>query len=176
MTITPPTSIKTEPFKFTKPEQDRLADAAAELARLDGLLDKVVHIKSVLDAAAADFASGKITISEAVGLLGASGDSTARAELEGKLRRPVKAAIKNTVAAVADLVDKARHHHVSELASKAATLEKSERATAADFGVDADDFQPSDLLLGLREQHRRATADAMQPAGRESLNGLLATL
>lgn len=172
--FTPPTSIKTAPFKFTKPEQDRLSAASDELARLDGLLGDIVRIKSVIDTAAEDYAAGKITTREAIGLLGASGDSLKRAEIESKLRKPLKAALRNTVASVSDLIDKSRNHHVSELARMAGELEKGERATLEPLGMSQEDFEPSLILLGIREQWRRAKADSAQPPARDSLNRVLA--
>jgi hypothetical protein len=174
--FTPPTSIKTAPYKFTAPEKQRLSDAAAELARLDGLLEDLVRIKTVIDGAADDFASGKITTREAIGLLGCSGDSHKRAEIERKLRQPLKAALRATVGSVADLIDKARQHHVGELESKARELESNERGILDGLGVDQEDFQPSALLLGIREQWKRAKADAGQPPARDALNRLLAAL
>ena len=171
--FTPPTSIKTAPFKFTAPEKQRLSAAKDELQRLDGLLGEIVEIKTVIDRAAEDFAAGKITIREAVGLLDAAGDSAARAELEGKLRRPIKAALKATVAAVADLVDKSRNHHVAELESKAKQIESSERGAIDGLGIGQEDFTASLLLLGIQEQWRRAKADALQPPARDALNRVL---
>ena len=172
--FTPPTSIKTSPIKFTAPEKQRLSAAKDELQRLDGLLGEIVEIKSVVDHAAEDFAAGKITIREAVGLLDAAGDSARRAELESKLRRPVKIAIKATVAAVADLVDKSRLHHVSELARMAGDLEKGERAALEPLGMSQEDFEPSLILRGIQEQWRRAKGDAAQPPARDALNRVLA--
>ena len=172
--FTPPTSIKTAPFKFTKPEQDRLSAAAAELARLDGLLGDIVKIKAVIDSAAEDYAAGKISTREAIGLLGASGDSLKRAEIEGKLRKPLKAALRNTVASVADLIDKSRNHHAAELARMAGDLEKGERAALEPLGMIQEDFEPSLILRGIQEQWRRAKGDAAQPPARDALNRVLA--
>jgi hypothetical protein len=176
MTITPPTAVKTSPIQFTAPEKKRLAEAATELARLDALLASVVAIKDVLDSAQDDFAAGRISIREALGLLAASGDSARRADIEGKLRRPVKAAIRQTVADVADLVTKSALHHADQLASKAAALERVERAQLDDLGIGQDDFRPSDLLAGLREQHSRAKATAAVVPARDGLNRLLADI
>ena len=169
----PPTSIKTSAYKFSKPEQDRLSAAAAELARLDGLLGDIVRIKDVIDSAGEDFAAGRISIRETIGLIAAAGDSAARAELEGKLRRPIKAALKATVASVADLVDKSRNHHVAELESKAKQIESSERGAIDGLGIGQEDFTASLLLLGIQEQWRRAKADALQPPARDALNRVL---
>ena len=170
---TQPTSIKTAPFKFTAPEKQRLSAAKDELQRLDGLLGEIVEIKTVIDRAAEDFAAGKITTREAIGLLGASGDSLKRAEIESKLRKPLKAALRNTVATVSDLIDKSRNHHVSELARMAGELEKGERATLEPLGMSQEDFEPSLILRGIQEQWRRAKADSAQPPARDALNRVL---
>jgi hypothetical protein len=171
MTTISPTNVKTEPYKFTANEKQRLTEAHTEIERLDAALVEACNIRPALQEAASDFAAGLISIREAIGLLAAGNDSSKRAEIEATLRRPLKARIRATVASVSDLIEKARQHHVSELAAKASGLEKSERSQAGEFGVASDDFQPSDLLQGIREQHKRAMVPS--PVTRTELAALV---
>ena len=170
-TSTPQITAKTATVKFNPAEKARIQDAAAELTRLDGLLEQVIDLKAAIADAGSKFVAGEISIIEICGLVCA--DSTDRHELQQALKPHVKNAMRDTVAGVGDLIEKARQFHIDELAAKCSNLEKLERATLTDLGINQDEYQPSAILAGLREQHRRTLAHGKNTVSRAELNLLI---
>jgi hypothetical protein len=168
---TPQITAKTATVKFAPAEKERLKIAAAELTRLDSLLEQVIDLKAAIADAGSRFVAGEISIIEICGLVCA--DSTDRHELQQALKPHVKNAMRNTVGSVGDLIEKARQFHIDELAAKASNLEKLERATLTDLGINQDEYQPSSILAGLREQHRRTLTHGKNTVSRAELNILI---
>jgi hypothetical protein len=156
-----PTRVQTTAPKLTAADKSRLADALAELHRLDGRLDEVNNLRDAIAEAARGFAKGDLTLGQAAGLAGI--EQNRLADVRGVLRHGPKMLAKETVEAVADLVEGHREHVVDDLLGRCKQMETAERENARNVGIGDDDFRPSGLLESLREQHRRA-------------NGLIGTL
>jgi hypothetical protein len=149
-----PTRVQTTAPKLSKADRDRLADALAELRRLDARLDQVNNLRDAIAEAARGFAKGDLTLGQAAGLAGI--EQNRLADVRGVLRHGPKMLAKETVEAVADLVEGHRQHAVDDLKSRCAAMEHRERQNALEVGIGPDDYRPSGLLESLREQHRRA--------------------
>jgi hypothetical protein len=149
-----PTRVQTTAPKLTAADKSRLADALAELNRLDARLDEVNNLRDFVNAAAVAFGRGELTISQAAGL--ATIDPARLPDARGVLRAGCKSVAKGVVEAVADLVEGHREHVVDDLLGRCKQMETAERDNARNVGIGDDDFRPSGLLESLREQHRRA--------------------
>jgi hypothetical protein len=114
----------------------------------------VNNLRDAITDAARGFARGELTLGQAAGLAGI--EQSRLADVRGVLRHGPKTLAKETVEAVADLVEGHREHVVDDLLGRCKQMETAERDNARNVGIGDDDFRPSGLLESLREQHRRA--------------------
>lgn len=169
-------TIESSAPAYSTSEKKRLHDAYAEIQRLETKLSEIEDIRAVITAAEADFVSGKLDIIAAAGLLSVTGDINARSELQARLRRPVKLALKAVVESVSDLLRRASQAKVDSIAEQARELEKVERDSFREHGL-PDEFQPSPLLKALRDKHKRALENSKTAVfTKSSLTSLIADI
>lgn len=168
--MTIPTSVATSAPDFTAPQKARLQDALVKLAAFDEKLFEVERLRDAIRESARQFALGEINLAQAAAVAGIP--PVAVADVRGALRTGVKALIRETIADLEDLIVQHRQHTVDDLAARCRKMEKAERENCRAIGIGDDDFRPSGLLEGLREQHRRTLRDSNGTITRGSLNDL----
>ena len=141
-------------FTPTPAERAELDRIVAELDRLDGELEKVADLRAILADAGEAFARGDLGIFEAVAVLANAGLDN-RHDVQVRLQGALKARGRAVAAEGAGIVSRWREGRIRHLAEAARKVEEVERKTAQNIGIAPDDFQPSETLLRLRENHRR---------------------
>lgn len=169
-----PTNVTTSAPSITPAEKIRLETGLAQLAAFDSKLREVEHLRDAIRESGRQFALGEVSLGQAASLAGI--DPMSVADTRGALRVGIKTLVRETVEDLADLVTKHRQHEVDDLADRCRKMEKGERANAKNIGIGDDDFRPSGLLEGLREQHRRTLRDSGGTITRSSLNTLAKVL
>jgi len=168
------TNVKTTAPKLTKPDAEKLGKVIGELKKLDEKFAEIDSIRDAIRESAIAYGRGDIPLDSAIAMAGIPPENIAA--VRGAMRQGVKIVMKEAVQAVAHLVQQHRDHSVVDLLARCQKLEAAERSAAADAGIHADEYQPSGLLLGLREQHSRAVRDASGVITRSDVNKLAATL
>ncbi len=165
--ITAPTSFP----KLSAEDVRTLQTAKAELIRTDDLLAEIRNLPDKLRTAGERFAAGEIDVLTAAGLLSARNSEDRRMLITGLKHHVQKAQIR-ILAACEEVVQKTRQHAVDELADKCAKLEKLERKSAAELGIEDDSYSPSGSLVSLRAQHQRTLAAMSGKVTRQDLAAL----
>lgn len=155
----PSVAVEYPAFNPTEAQAKALKGALKEIDRIDQLMAEVAEIKSSREQVIDELMAGKLTIAQAATSLLAFHDLDALKALQASVRAPLKAKARIIVESMQPILDAQTEHkkaHVSKLARDA---ENGERKQLREIGLDQDSYQPSRMVLALRETHRRLVAE-----------------
>lgn len=155
----PAVAVEYPRFQPTEAQSKALQQALKKIDRIDELMAEVAEIKSSRDQVIDQLLAGKLTIPQAGNLLLAFNDLNELKALQAAVRRPLKAKARIIVESMQPILDAQTEHKKAHVAKLANNAEKTERKQLREIGLPEHSFQPSRMLLSLRETHRRLVAE-----------------
>jgi hypothetical protein len=172
MNANPITTIPAPAYKPTPAETKTLKAAKTKVEHLNGLLAISGDLKAHAVTLQEQLVQGEASILDVAPMLWLCGDPDRRNQLAPALRKPIREALTAECSALTPIFENARTHQADHAAKLCSETEKTERKQAAKAGLNDDEYQPSELLMRLRETHKRLKEQPVQP----SLSGITSLL